>query len=60
VKYLVVYKATAFWSVEVESESGDDAIDVADRLGPPPRLCHREEIELNDIWEVDTVEEMND
>jgi hypothetical protein len=60
VKYLVSYKTAAFWQVEVEAETIDDAIDNADRLGPPPHLCHQESVELAGDWDIDTVEELGD
>lgn len=58
-KYIVGFKTAAFWQIEVEADSRDEAEQVATDLGFP-QLCHQEEIELSEIWEFDYTQETDE
>lgn len=55
-KYYVGYKTGAFAGIEVEADSADEAIDLAEEQFGPKQLCHQEEVEIGTDWEVDFVE----
>lgn len=58
-RYIVVLASTATHTTEIEAETPGEAGTIALEQGVSS-LCHQEEVELSDDWDIEYIEEVED